>query len=266
MTAIKPEYRMAVVTGASSGIGASFAGNLPESTGLLLVGRNGARLEELRSRHARAGRAVETLTLDLASADERRALIERAEALKVDLLINNAGIGAFGPFLENDPAAELGMVAVNVTAVVDLTRALLPGMIEHAGKSGNRAGLIIVSSVVAFTPVPMFATYAATKAFELSFAEALADEVRHAPVDVLALCPGATRTEFFNRAGMADSVLRRAEEPDDVARKALRALGRQRVLVSPGNARLALMPANWRRRVLAAGAGRYMRFVGRRDS
>jgi len=113
--------------------------------------------------------------------------------------------------------------------------------------------------------VPILASYAATKAFVLSFAEALADEVRDMPVDVLALCPGATRTEFFSRAGMPGSILRRAEEPDDVARKALRALGRQRVLVSPGNARLALTPASWRRRLLVAGAGRYMRFVGRRD-
>ncbi len=264
MATTKPAYRMAMVTGATSGIGESFVRFLPMSTGLLLTGRNEAQLDELRRQYGQAGRTIETMALDLASESDRRALVERAGALKVDLLINNAGFGAFGPFLQNDAADELGMVAVNVTAVVDLTRALLPGMIDRAAGAGSRAGLIIVSSVVAFTPVPMFATYAATKAFELSFAEALADEVREAPVDVLALCPGATRTEFFNRAGMSLSILRRAEEPDDVARKALRALGRQRVLVSPGNARLALTPANWRRRVLAAGAGRYMRFVGRR--
>jgi len=256
---------MAVVTGATSGIGESFVRFLPVSTGLLLTGRNEAQLDELRRQYGRDGRVIETMALDLASEKDRRELIDRAGALEVDLLINNAGFGVFGPFLDNDAAAELGMVAVNVTAVVDLTRALLPGMIDRAAATGVRAGVIIVSSTVAFTPVPMLATYAATKAFELSFAEALADEVRDMPVDVLALCPGATRTEFFSRAGMPGSILRRAEEPDDVARKALRALGRQRVLVSPGNARLALTPASWRRRLLVAGAGRYMRFVGRRD-
>lgn len=256
---------MAVVTGATSGIGDSFLKALPESTGLLLTGRNEERLDALRRRYARDGRTVETVALDLALQDDRRELIDKAGALEVDLLINNAGFGVFGHFIENDPAAELGMVAVNVTAVVELTRALLPGMIGRAEEFGGRAGVIIVSSTAAFMPLPMFATYAATKTFELSFAEALADELAGRPADILALCPGATKTEFFNRAGMPGHLLRRAEEPDAVARKALRALGRRRVLVSPRELRLALTPFTLPRRAVVPGIGRFMRRLGRRD-
>ena len=260
-------YRMALITGATSGIGAAFAAALPRETGLLLTGRDAARLEAEAGRHAGGGRRVETLEADLAGEDGRRALIALAETLPIDLLINNAGFGAFGPCLENDRGAELGMVAVNVTAVVELTHALLPAMIERARSQGGRAGLIVVSSTVAFVPMPMMATYAATKSFELSFTEALAEELRDAPVDVLVFCPGATRTGFFQRARMPDSFLRYAEEPGAVAQKALAALGRQRVQVSRGSVGLALSTIAVPRRIVAAGAKRFIqRIAGHGDS
>lgn len=254
-------YRMALITGATSGIGAAFAAALPRETGLLLTGRDAARLDAEAAKHTAGGRTVETLAADLSSETGRRALIGRAETLPIDLLINNAGFGAFGPCLENDRETELGMVAVNVTAVVELTHALLPRMIERARAGGGRAGMIVVSSTVAFVPMPMMATYAATKTFELSFAEALAEELRDAPADVLVFCPGATRTGFFRRAHMPDSFLRYAEDPDDVARKALAALGRQRVQVSRGSVGLALSTISVPRRIVAAGAKRFIRRI-----
>ena len=110
-------------------------------------------------------------------------------------------------------------------------------------------------------PMPMMATYAATKTFELSFTEALADELEGAPVDVLLFCPGATRTEFFRRAHMPDSFLRYAEHPDAVARKALAALGRTRVQVSRGSIGLALSTIAVPRRIVAAGAKRFIQRI-----
>jgi len=249
---------MALITGATSGIGAAFADALPPETDLLLTGRDAARLEAEAQRHAAGGRKVEMLTADLAAESGRRSLVAAARSFPIDLLINNAGFGAFGRCLENDRRTELDMLAVNVTAVVDLTHSLLPGMIERARKTGGRAGMIVVSSTVAFGPMPMMATYAATKTFELSFAEALAEEMADAPVDILVLCPGATRTNFFRRAGMPDAFLRYAEEPAAVARKALAALGRRRVLVSRGSAGLALSPVSLSRRIAAAGARRFV--------
>ncbi len=251
-------YRMALITGASSGIGAAFSEALPPETGLLLTGRNAERLQAVARRHAADGRTVETLVADLASETGRRDLVAAARALPIDLLINNAGFGAFGPCLANDAQLELDMLAVNVTAVVELTHGLLPGMIERARGSGRRAGMIVVSSTVGFVPMPMMATYAGTKAFELSFAEALADELANDPVDILTLCPGATRTDFFRRARMPDSFLRLAEEPPTVARKALAALGRRRVLVSRGSIGLALAPVSVPRRMVAFGARHFM--------
>ncbi len=258
------QYRMALVTGATSGIGAAFAEALPRETGLLLTGRDRAALDALAMKLTGEGRTVETHAADLAVEADRVELIGRAEALGVDLLINNAGLGVFGPVARNALDREMEMVAVNVTAVVHLTRALLPGMAARTQSEGGRAGLIIVSSVAAFTPVPLLATYAATKTFELSFGEALADEMKDTSVDVLVLCPGATRTKFFDRAGMAE-MPGRAELPGPVARKALRALGRERVLVSQPPARAALLLATARRRLMVAGAGRVMRRIARRE-
>jgi len=258
------QYRMALVTGATSGIGTAFAEALPRQTGLLLTGRDRAALDALSAKLSADGRTVETHVADLAAEADRVELIDWAEALGVDLLINNAGLGVFGPVTGNALDREMEMIAVNVTAVVHLTRALLPGMTARACTNDGRAGLIIVSSVVAYTPVPMLATYAATKTFELSFGEALADEVKDAPVDVLVLCPGATRTKFFDRAGMARTP-GYSELPEPVARKALRALGRQRVLVSQPPARTALLLATARRRLMVAGAGRVMRRIAGRE-
>jgi short-subunit dehydrogenase len=258
-----PTYGMALVTGASSGIGAAFAEALPASTGLLLVGRDQARLDEVSARLGIAGRTIATLPADLGTDQGREKVIERAEQIGIDLLINNAGVGKLGRFLDHEPDEARGIVELNVVTPLVLTRALLPGMLARARSEGRRAGLIIVSSGAAFTPLPYFATYAASKAFDLVLAESLAEELRREPVDVLALCPGATRTQFGRRAGFALENLPGAADPHAVAEEALQALGRHTVLVSGRLRSVAYAPVTLPRAIAARGLGCAMSLLHR---
>jgi short-subunit dehydrogenase len=251
-------YRCALITGATSGIGEAFARALPDSATLLLTGRDRARLAQLAGELERADRPVHSLAADLATPEGRRAVIDFAAAREIDLLINNAGIGRLGPVAESPPGRELEMTQVNMAAPVEITRALLPGMVRRAA-SGHRGGLVFVASVAAFMPIPLFATYAASKAFLLHYAEALAAELAEAPVDVLALCPGVTRTRFFERADIARVPLAGMHEPDRVAREGLQALGRRVVhVVGRGNSLAATAARFLPRRYVAAAAGRAM--------
>ena len=259
-------YDFALITGATSGIGEAFARRLPAETGLLLTGRDEARLAALAGELGGGGRRVETLAADLSQAAGREALIARALELPVDLLINNAGLGRFGRFAENAPEGELEMIEVNCIAPVQLTRALLPAMAARAASGPRRAGIILVASTAAFFPLPRLATYTATKAFDLVFAESLAGELRGGPVDVLALCPGATDTNFFARTGLTSVNPLTMASADQVAREGLRALGRRTVHVVGGANRLAALaahvaPRSW----LRAGArGAMARLAGER--
>lgn len=257
------EYRFALVTGATGGIGAAFARALPETTDLLLTGRDSERLVALKEELAFGERHIETMACDLTQPDDRQALIARAEELEIDLLINNAGMGNYGAVLDNDPESEVATVEVNCTAPVALTTALLPGMIERARLFGDRAGLINVSSTFAVQPVPYIATYCASKAFIQTWTEALAEELRRKPVDVLALAPGATRTPFAKRAGFGPGRLPFAAEPEQVAREAMRALGRETIHVAGHLNRAALTPYFFPRRVAATGLGSLMSVLTR---
>jgi short-subunit dehydrogenase len=233
VTATQPNgFRSALITGASSGIGAAFARLLPAATALLLTGRDGAALATLRGTLATPER-IETLVADLSVPADRARLIAAAEARHIDLLINNAGLGAFGPVIDNDPALELMMAEVNVVAPVVLTRALLPGMVARAQADGRRGGIIILSSVAGFAPMARLATYAATKAFDLHYAEALASELAGRPIDVLALCPGATRTAFQARSGLPGGAPFE-HSAERVAQDGLAALGHRTVHVVGG--------------------------------
>jgi short-subunit dehydrogenase len=234
-------YRCALITGATSGIGEAFARRLPPQTGLLLTGRDRGRLDALAGELASAGRTVRTLAADLAEDGEPERLSGWAQEGEVDLLISNAGFGRFGPFTKSAPEDGRAMVMVNVLAPVVLARALVPGMIARARATGRRFGVIVVASAAGFAPVPLFATYAATKAFDLSFAAALASELTDEPGDVLALCPGSTRTRFFERAGFPGERLGVVHEPGRVAEEGLAALGRRTVhVVGPLNRGYAL--------------------------
>ncbi len=254
-------HRRALITGASSGIGSAFARELPEATDLLLTGRDAPRLEALAVELTRPGRRVATKVADLAVEADVADVAAWADAEEIDLLINNAGMGQLGGVLDHSLAAERDTVAVNVVATLMLTRALAPGMIARARSAGGRAGVVILSSTAAFSAVPFFTTYAATKAFGLSFAEGLADELRGEPIDVLALCPGATRTAFGERAGFGTGGVPGATDPRTVARDGLRALGRQTVKITGTIDQATLGPLLLPRRTVTTLVGTAMRLV-----
>jgi uncharacterized protein len=261
--------RRAVVTGASSGIGTAFAKALPEAD-LLLTGRDAEALEALAGelRGGRdGGREVHVVAADLTLPEDRARLVGAAEGWAPDLLVNDAGLGTYGRFLQDPPERQEATVLVNALAPVALARALLPGMLERAVAEGGRCGLVNLASTLAFTPVPYGAIYGATKAFVLSFTEALAAELAGQPVDVLAVCPGAVRTDFFRRAGAPGGAAPPgAYDPEQVARRALADLGRRTVAFSDVPSALALQPVADLRvglaRSLALGIGAYQAFRG----
>ena len=258
-------HRAALVTGATSGIGAAFARTMPAETDLVLTGRNAEALARMQAELAVGERTVDTVRADLTRAEDRARVIEQAREHGVDLLINNAGMGQFGAVLDNDPEGEVATTALNCSAPVALAVHLLPEMLDRARVTGERAGLINVSSTLAAQPVPYVATYSASKAFVSSWTEALASELCREPVDVLALHPGATRTSIAERAGLRGQVPF-AAEPEDVAREGLNALGKRTVHVCGAASRAALAPYFGSRRLASTGLhalmGAAKRFTG----
>lgn len=193
-----------LVTGASAGIGAEIARQLAaRGHGVTLVARRAGRLEdlakELRDAH---GVRTEAMACDVTDAHARAALLAGIEAagLQVDVLINNAGFGSAGEFVELDGDTEIQMVRTNVEAVVGLTHAVAGGMVKR-----RRGAILIVASSAGFQPIPKQATYAATKAFALSFSEALSSELGESGIMVTALCPGPVRSEFVEVAAMENA-------------------------------------------------------------
>ncbi|WP_330228171.1 SDR family oxidoreductase [Nocardia sp. NBC_00508] len=215
----------AVVTGASSGIGAAFATALAERhCNLILVARREHRLRKLATdlEHTFGVRArILTADLSIPADVERLVAVLSADDNPIDLLVNNAGFATHGPLVDDDPARMREEIAVNITAVAELTRAILPDMVRRG------AGAVVnIASTAAFQPIPFMAVYGATKAFVLSFTEALWGELEGSGVTALAVCPGATDTEFFDVAGEAASVGRRQTAAQVVA-KALGELDRR---------------------------------------
>ena len=142
---------------------------MPPTTGLLLTGRNEEALADAKERLSTEDRRVETLAVDLTEKADRGRLVEMAEACEVDLLVNNAGAGSLGPILQQSPDQQTKTIELNVVAMSELARSLLPGMLSRAHARGNRAGLIILSSSAALFPLPFFTVYTASKAFETRF-------------------------------------------------------------------------------------------------
>ena len=216
--------RTVLVTGASGGIGEALARQLArDGARLLLCARSEGRLDELADEFRSLGAEATVFAHDLGTPGAAQALYERITAAghEVDILVNNAGFGKLGEFVDFDAAVYDGMITLNVTNLVALTRLFLPAMIER-----GTGGVLNVASTAAFQPVPYFAVYAATKAFVLSFTEALHAEVGDTGVAVTCLCPGPTTTGFAEAADMGDdaSLMRTAETPEKVARVGLDAL------------------------------------------
>ena len=225
---------IAIVTGASSGIGADLARGLARrGHNVGLVARRRDRLEELAGELGDV--RTEVLECDLSDASARDRLVQQIDGLglTVDVLCNNAGFGTYDDFCDLDRERELDEVRTNVEAVVDLTGRWLPGMVERG------AGAVLnTASTSAFQPIPGNATYAASKAFVLSFSEALHTEVRGQGVTVTALCPGPVKTEFQEVAEAEDFAGKLPKplwvSPEAVAEQALSGLERGARVVTPG--------------------------------
>jgi len=214
-----------LITGASSGIGEVFARRLAaRGRNVLLVARSEDKLITLCNELGRSNSIrAQYVALDLSLPESPARLFEEAEkrGLTIDLLINNAGFGSFGDFSKADLARELNMIDLNVKSLVELTYRFLQPM--RARKQG---AIINVASTAAFQGVPFMTTYAATKAFVLSFSEALWEENRAFGIKVMALCPGVTETNFFEAARGEEARARASQTPEEVVDTALRGLAR----------------------------------------
>jgi uncharacterized protein len=222
-----------LITGASSGIGETFARKLAaRGHNLLLVARSEDKLINLCNELGRIKSThAQCVALDLSEPDAPARLFEETQkrGLEIDFLINNAGFGSMGDFAKLDLARELNMIDLNVRSLVELTHRFLAPMRER--KSGS---IINVASTAGFQPVPFMATYAATKAFVLSFSEALWEENRPHGVKVMALCPGVTDTNFFEASRMQRPPARISQTTEDVVDTALRGLARGKSHVISG--------------------------------
>jgi uncharacterized protein len=256
-------HSTALITGASSGLGAEFAAQLAgRGHDVILVARSGDRLAALAERLiAEHGIRAHVLVQDLAEPDAARRIADQlgVRGLRVDLLVNNAGFGTCGRFEEISGTRDHDQLMVNVVALVDLTHELVPGMVERGSGS-----VVNVASNAAFQPSPYFAVYGAAKAFVLNFGLALRQEYRGRGVRVLTVCPGPVETAFFETIGTRRAAVTGSmTTPEPVVRAALRALERDRGYIAPGlgNALTAHLTPRRPRTLVAAIAERITRKV-----
>ncbi len=227
----------ALITGASSGIGAAFAAELAkQQTNLVLVARSEDKLNQLADRlRQTAPIQVEVLVADLTQTGANQAIFDQVsqKGLTIDLLINNAGFGDYGAFSDRPLAKQLKMIQLNILALVELTYLFLPGM-----KRQGSGSIINVGSIAGFQPLPYMSVYAATKAFVLSFTEALWAENRPFGIRVQALCPGPTSTNFPTVAEFPNSMSfsgpQKLATPEEVVTQSLEALAKNESTVVTG--------------------------------
>lgn len=228
-----PPSPWALVTGASSGIGASIASELARrGYDVILVGRDATRLNEVAARLARDhGARCKVFARDIVHPDACREIIGSlsAEGLQPSVLVNNAGFTVHGHFADTNLDSELALVDLQIKALIRWTKSLLPEMVRR------RQGYVLnVGSLYCFFPVAWQSVYGASKAFMLSFSEALRSELHGTGVTVTVVCPGVTHTRFHERVGIEERAWPRAMEPDEVASAACKALFEGRSLVIPG--------------------------------
>jgi uncharacterized protein len=224
-----------LITGASGGIGYELAKLFArDHHNLVLVARSGDKLAQIAKELEAPGVSVKIVPLDLTDAPAPRFLFDQLhrEGVKIDILVNNAGFGAYGEFAQMPDNEILGQISLNITALTQLTRLFLPPMVaQHSGRIMN------VASTAGFQPGPLMAVYYATKAYVISFSEAIANELRNSGVTVTCFCPGATETGFAKRAGNDTSrVFKKfgAMSADKVALDGYRAVMEGRTLVISG--------------------------------
>ena len=226
----------AVVTGASAGLGVAYADRLAsEGADVWLAARSGDKLEEvaadLRARHGVQARVT---AVDLSDGAARRGFVDEVGAARVSHLVNNAGFGTMGDFAEAPAERLVQEMELNMVALTELTRAVLPGMLAQ-----GRGAIVNVASTAAFQPIPTMAVYAASKAYVLRFSMALWDELKDSGVRVLAICPGPTETAFFANAGNENAMSNR-RTPEQVVDTTFEALRRNRPFVIDGASNGAL--------------------------
>jgi short-subunit dehydrogenase len=247
----------ALITGASWGIGTEFAHQLArDGYDLVLTARSEDRLRKLQTDLADTGRTIHIVPADLSSPLQTRALQTRIQTLnvEVELLVNNAAFGSGGSFARREISRELSMIDLNVRSLVELTHFFLQGMRQR-----GHGGVINVGSIAGFLSIPFMATYAATKAFVLSFSQALYYENRPQGVHVMVTCPGPTETNFFTASNIKpmDGPTQTAEA---VVKESMRAFYKKRSIVVTGLANKATIAAlRLAPRALAlSGAGKAM--------
>jgi uncharacterized protein len=227
---------VALITGASSGIGQSFAERLShDGFDLIVVARRRDRLDALARRLGKTHKTdVQVLLADLSTPAGIAAVAARA-AEPLDLLVNNAGFGGYGPFLELDPTVAEDLIAVHVRAVVQVTRAALPGMVKR-----GRGGIVNISSLLALSgsalpgnSMPLRAVYAGAKAFLVTFTQLLAEELAETKIRVQVCLPGIVKTEFHEVQWLDATKIPPRMNPDDVVRASLKALAKGEVLCIP---------------------------------
>ncbi|MGB3535018.1 MAG: SDR family oxidoreductase [Microcoleaceae cyanobacterium] len=228
--------KTALVTGASSGIGKTFAEELAtRNTNLVIVARSQDKLDQLATQlQQQHNIKVEVIVQDLTEPNATQTVFDQIiqKGIIIDLLINNAGFGDYGAFVERPLEKQVKMIQLNNIALVELTHLFLPGM-----KQRGSGGIINVSSIAAFQPLPYLSIYAATKAFVLSFTEAIWAENKGSGINITALCPGPTESQFFERAEFPNTLKGSSSSfasAEDVVRDALKGLEKNQSHVVTG--------------------------------
>lgn len=227
-----PTKKAALITGASSGIGYELSTLFArDGYNLVLVARDEERLKQIADKLKKNfGIAIKTILKDLSAAKSPKEIFDelQQESIQIDILVNNAGVGSFGHFSETDLIKELRLIQINLVSLTHLTKLFLPEMLKHGyGKILN------VGSVGSFMPNTLSAVYGATKAYVLSFSEAIAEELQGTGITVTVLCPSTTKTNFHKRAQVED-IKYEGMDPKIVAEIGYRSLLKGKRIVIPG--------------------------------